>query len=353
MSYRERLGTVLPGSDLVTRISMRRQIASCLLLCLPLSLLTFCGIAESPQTSANSAPSYTLQVSVDEISLTFHAFDARGTPLTHLTPSDLRLSDEGKPPSRIVMLRSSQDLPIRVGFLVDKSASMRANLAANRSIISLYASRLIRKGFDRAFVMQVDMDSLIMQQWTDDRASIAAGTAAIPNEEGNRPFSHFLLTAIFDSLYIACRDQWSQERGVVTGNFILLFTDGEDDASHVYMNEAIDMCQRTRTAIYIITNSPKSRFSDGQRTLEKLAKESGGRVFFNPQSDQVWEDLQLIEAEQRNQYQLVYKPSGFKPNGAFHRVKLDCSVKGAQIIAPSGYYAFARQYDPQRKSQPQ
>jgi Ca-activated chloride channel homolog len=331
---------------------VRGQIASSLLLCLPLPLLTFGGIAESPQTSANSASSYTLQVSVDEVSLTFHAFDAKGMPLTHLTPADLRLSDEGKPPNRIVMLRSSENLPIRAGFLVDRSGSMREHVAANRSIISLYASRLIRKGFDRAFVMQFDMDSLIKQEWTDDQASLAAGASDIP-DEGNRPYSHFVLTAIFDSLYIACRDQWTQERGMVTGNFILLFTDGEDDASHVYMNEAVDMCQRARTAIYVITNSPKSRFSDGQRTLENLAKESGGRVFLNPQSNQTWEDLQLIEAEQRNQYQLVYKPSGFKPNGAFHRVKLDCSVKGAQIIGPSGYYAFARRYDPPQKSQPQ
>jgi Ca-activated chloride channel homolog len=325
------------------------------LLCLPLSLLTFGGIAESPQTSANSASSYTLQVSVDEISLTFHAFDAKGMPLTHLTPTDLRLSDEGKPPNRIVMLRSSENLPIRAGFLVDRSGSMQEQLAANRSIISLYASRLIRKGFDRAFVMQFDMDSLMTQEWTDDQASIAAGAATILQEEGrgSRPLSHFLLTAIFDSLYIACRDQWSQERGVATGNFILLFTDGQDNASHVYMNEAVDMCQRTRTAIYVISNSAKSRFSEGQRTLENLANETGGRVFFNPQSDQIWKDLQLIEAEQRNQYQLVYKPSGFQPNGVFHRVKLNCSVKGAQIISPSGYYAFARHYDPSQKSQSQ
>ena len=321
----------------------RRQIPRCLLLSLPLFLLTVSGITESSKTPPDNASSYTLKVSVDEISLAFHALDAKGTPLTHLTCADLRLSDNGKPQSGIVMLRSSQDLPIRAGFLVDKSDSMREDLAVNRSIISLYASRLIRKGFDRAFVMQFDMDNLITQSWTADHARIAAGAAAIAREERSRFLSHDRLTAIFDSLYIACRDQWSQDRGGVTGNFILLFTDGMDDASHVYLGEAIDMCQRTRTAIYAITNSPKSRFSDGQRTLEDLAKESGGRVFFNPQGGQIWDDLQLIEAEQRNQYQLVYKASGFKPNGAFHRIKLDCSVRGAQIIIPSGYYAFARQ----------
>jgi Ca-activated chloride channel family protein len=328
------------------------QFARSLLLCLLISLPTSGGLAEPPQTSANSASSYTLQVSVDEISLTFHAFDAKGAPLTHLTPADLRLLDEGKPPDRIVMLRSSENIPIRAGFLVDTSGSMQEHLGVNRSIIGLYASRLIRKGFDRAFVMQVDMDSIMMQEWTDDQASIAAGAGALPSGR-SRPLSHEVLTALFDSLYIACRDQWTQERGAVTGNFILLFTDGEDDASHVYMSEAVDMCQRVRTAIYVITNSAKSRFSDGQRRLENLAKETGGRVFFNPQNSQIWEDLQLIEAEQRNQYQLVYKPSGFKPNGVFHRVKLNCVVKGAQVISPAGYYAFARHYEPPQKPQPQ
>lgn len=324
----------------------RRHIPRGLLLCLFLWLLTHDGTTEPSQTSpkdpSSSSSRYALKVSVDEISLTFHAFDARGMPLTHLTRADLHLTDDGKPQDRIVMLRSSQDLPIRAGFLVDKSASMLGHLATNRSMISLYASRLIRKSFDRAFVMQFDMENLITQSWTDDGASIAAGAAAIPKETSLRFYSHYRLTAIFDSLYIACRDQWSEDRGGVTGNFILLFTDGVDDASHVYLNEAVDMCQRTRTAIYAITNSPRSRFSDGQRTLEQLAKESGGRVFFNPQGEQIWADLRLIESEQRNQYQLVYKPSSFEPNGAFHRVKLDCSVKGAQIIRPSGYYALAR-----------
>jgi hypothetical protein len=62
------------------------QIASSLRLCLLLSLLTIGGLAESPQTSANSASSYTLQVSVDEISLTFHAFDANLPQVSQAAP---------------------------------------------------------------------------------------------------------------------------------------------------------------------------------------------------------------------------------------------------------------------------
>jgi hypothetical protein len=49
-----------------------------------------------------------------------------------------------------------------------------------------------------------------------------------------------------------------------------------------------------------------------------------------------------MEAEQRNQCRLVYKPSNFKADSSFHRIKLQCSVPGARITIRSGYYAFAR-----------
>jgi VWFA-related protein len=301
------------------------------------SLLPASAIAQAPQVGQDTSGSYTLRVPVNEINLTFHAFDSHGAPLSHLKQGDLRLSDEGKPQHQIVMLESFADLPIRAGFLFDASASMMDDLGTNRSIIRLYASRLLRKGVDRAFVMQFAADTLIRQSWTDDDSQIAAGAAKVGMRKDRLP-----ITSIFDSLYTACRDQWSADNGAPTGNFILLFSDGEDDDSHAYLSEAVDMCQRTRTAIYAIANGPKSPFSAGQRTLEELTSETGGRTFFQPQGDQIWEDLKLIEAEQRNQYRLEYKPKDFKANGDFHRIKLGCTVKGAKIVARSGYYAFAR-----------
>jgi VWFA-related protein len=294
------------------------------------------------QGGGNNASPLTLQVGVDEISLSFHASDASGAPLTHLTPSDLRLRDNGKPQSRIVMLESFEDLPIRAGFLFDTSASMMDDIGANRSVVRLYASSLLRKGVDRAFVMQFDTEPLITQAWTDDNAMIATGAGAVKMR-----YDHLPITSIFDSIYRACRDEWKDGPDTTaTGNFILLFSDGMDDDSHAYLSEAVDMCQRTRTAIYAIGNSGRSPFSAGQRTLEELASKTGGRVFYHPQGRRIWDDLKTIEAEQRNQYHLVYKPSAFNANGEFHTIKLGCEVKGARIAVRSGYYAFARHEPP-------
>ncbi|MDX6456566.1 MAG: hypothetical protein QOE55_263 [Acidobacteriaceae bacterium] len=296
-----------------------------------------CCLAQSAESQPPRAPAYTFHVPTDEISLRFHASDQSGKPLTELTVRDVKLSDNRKLQNHIVMLQPLDDLPIRAGFLFDVSASVLKDIDFDRSVIETYASRLLRRGYDLAFVMQFDTGTLLTQGWTDVDSDIAAGA----NRIGPRPNRYAPYTSIFDSLYIACRDQWTQQ-SESTGNFILLFTDGEDNASHAYLSEAVDMCQRKRIAIYVFDSSRSSHNSDGYKTLNDLARQTGGRAFIHPRPADIWRDLQLMEAEQRYQYLLVYKPSELKDDGSYHRVELQCSVPGARIATRSGYYAVAR-----------
>jgi len=293
-------------------------------------------VAQAVQTAPSAAP-YTFHIPADEISLRFHASDGNGKPMTQLTVADLELTDNRKVQKHIVTLQSLGDLPIRAGFVFDISASVIKDMDFYQSVIQIYASRLLRKGVDQAFVMQFDTATLVTQDWTGLDSAIAAGAAGV----GPRPDRYAPLTAIFDSLYTTCRDQWTPQ-AEPTGNFILLFTDGEDDASHAYLSEAVDMCQRKHVAIYVIDRSRSSRRSDGYKTLNDLARQTGGRVFIHPREADLWPDLQMMEAEQRNQYLLVYKPSELKADGSFHEIQLHSSVPGAHIAARSGYYAFAR-----------
>jgi Ca-activated chloride channel homolog len=295
------------------------------------------GLAQSGPMEPSTAPPYTFHIPADEIALRFHASDRSGKPLTQLTVRDLALSDNGKAQSQIVTLQALQDLPIRAGFLFDISASVIKDIDFDRAIIQIYASRLLRRGVDQAFVMQFDTDTLLTQNWTGLDSEVASGAAGI----GQRPNRYDPLTAIFDSLYTTCRDQWAKQEDS-TGNFILLFTDGEDNASHAYLSEAVDMCQRRHVAIYIFDSGRSSHASEGYKTLNDLASQTGGRVFIHPRSGDVWHDLQTMEAEQRYQYFLGYKPSQLTADGAFHRIRLQCSVPGARIATRSGYYAFAR-----------
>ena len=236
------------------------------------------------------------------------------------------------------MLESLEDLPIRAGFLFDISASMLEETDFNRYVIQMYASRLIRKGVDQAFVMQFDTHTLLAQDWTDKDSAIETGSAAI----GPRPDRLDPLTAIFDSLYTTCRDRWGAKEAESTGNFILLFSDGEDDASHAYLSEAVDMCQRRHIAIYAFEGGRASQFSDGRGTLKALAQQTGGRVFIHPRGEEVWRALETIEAEQRYQYRLAYKPHRVYSRWIVPSYPARCRVPGVRIVTRSGYYAFPR-----------
>ena len=303
------------------------------------------------QTSASvpqSAAPYSLRVSVDEVSLSFHAADVHGLPVNDLKLDELNLLDNGKPPRKIVAFGSLRDFPIRGGILMDTSVSVAAYLPRNRAIAGEYVQRLLRQKADEAFVMDFDFESRIAQPWTSDTAALIAGMRRVTPDGVSRMGG----TAIIDSIYRACLNQFGRLNDTAnaaanaagtaagTANFILLFSDGEDNASHAYLNEAVEMCQRTNTAIYAFRAHPESRFSDGPKTLTQLASQTGGRVFKNEGSDEaIYDDLRTIEADLRDQYRLVYKPAELKHDGSFHRIKLKGPERVESLEVRSGYYA--------------
>ena len=156
-------------------------------------------------------------------------------------------------------------------------------------------------------------------------------------------------TAIIDSIYRACLNQFGRlsDLGTAAGtatssaNFILLFSDGEDNSSHSSAQEAIKICQRSNTAIFAFRAEPRPGFySSGPGSLAELASETGGRVFPAPRSDdEIDYDLHTIESELRNQYRIVFKPAELQQDGSFHRIQLKVPERVDSLTIPSGYYA--------------
>jgi hypothetical protein len=92
------------------------------ILCDLLLLILATGVRANAQRPT-VAP-YSLNVSVDEVSLSFHAEDAHGLPVNDLKLDELKIFDNGKPPSRVVVFQPLRDFPIRAGILMDTSESM-------------------------------------------------------------------------------------------------------------------------------------------------------------------------------------------------------------------------------------
>jgi VWFA-related protein len=274
------------------------------------------------------------------VSVPFHVADFHGVAIADLTLADMRITDNGKAPKQIVSFEVYRDLPIRGGVLIDTSRSVLENLRRNQQISTDYVRQFMRRTAgngqnDEAFVMRFDFETRLVQDWTADGDVLAASIRNVAADHESRLGG----TAIYDAVYTACRDQFGKVANGATGNFLLLFSDGLDNASHTRIEDDVDICQQTNTAIYIFSGAAKSMFIEGQRTLTDLAEQTGGRIFFEQTTSGVRDDLRLMEANLRTQYRLVYKPAKLKADGTFHRIKLESPSRGGVITARSGYYA--------------
>ncbi len=284
---------------------------------------------------AQQSPTYNLSVAVDEVSLTVQAADAHGLPIDDLKLDELTLLDNGLPPRRILAFESLANAPIRAGFLMDTSQSMLETRATDRAIAAEYAQHLLRQRTDQAFVMNFDFASRAAQPWTSDAFALTQGirnrsvAASHPVNIGG--------TALFDALYRACLNQFGTIDHAASANFILLFSDGEDNASQQTLQQAVEVCQHNNVAIYAF-RKPES--AAGGQTLHRLAAQTGGRVFDDDESQyNIDRDLRSIESGLRSGYRLVYRPPEMKHDGSFHRISVAAAPRVASIKTRSGYYA--------------
>lgn len=305
-----------------------------LLLCVPARQ----SDGQSDAAVAKKANSYRVSLPVDEVELTFHAADISGLPVNDLKLDDLSLLDNGKPPEKILGFYLPKDHPIRAGILVDTSESMDEHRGDDQAVAIQYAQRVLRQQTDRAFVTYFGYISKITQDWTSDPNALADGVrktvAGGVNPQGG--------TAIFDTIFRTCLYQFGDIDHAASGNFILLISDGEDNASHTSLQEAVEICQHSNTAIYAFHSEPKEGFSSGPGTLAELASKTGGRVFLSDGNEAgISDDLRIIEQDLLNQYRLVYKPADLKHDGSFHRINLITPKRVRRITVRSGYYAPA------------
>lgn len=299
------------------------------------------AVAMSAHAVAQSAddaklPTYKLRVKVDEVTITFHAQDAQGRPVNDLKLDELRLLEDGGAVGRISSLEARLDLPIRAGLLLDTSVSVQGNRVRDRLIAMDYARKVLRQKTDEAFVMDFGRSVSLMQPWTHDGEALALAAREI-SAGGTAG------TALFDAIFEACHGQFGAIGPTASGNFLLLFTDGQDNASYMTLQKSVDMCQQSGTAIYAFRPMEDASTSSGPATLAMLAQETGGRVFRDDESlAQVDADLRTIDSDLRNQYRLEYRPAALKHDGTFHPIVLLGPGRVASVTVRSGYYAPAK-----------
>jgi VWFA-related protein len=167
--------------------------------------------------------------------------------------------------------------------------------------------------------------------WTDNIDALEAGVNRLRPGGG---------TALFDAVYTACRDKLLSERGPEpVRKAMVLISDGDDNQSRAYLDDAIKMCERAETIVYAISTNWTPSRGKGDQVLTRLAEATGGQAFFPPSVEEMSKSFKSIEDELRSQYALTYTPADFKYNGAFRTIYLYCNDRRYQVRAKKGYFA--------------
>ncbi len=286
--------------------------------------------AENGQPPADDNQ-FTIRRSVNEVYLEFAVTDKHGHFIRDLQQNQFALLDDHKAPAQVYSFTQQTNLPLRVGILIDTSTSIRTRFTFEQQAATSFLLEILRPASDRAFIEGFDVTPDYRQDWTN---SVDALTAGI---QGLRPGGG---TALYDAVYSACRDKLLTARGAEpVRKAIVLVSDGDDNQSHAYLEDAIKECQRAETIIYAISTNVSPSRDRGDDILDKMAVATGGKAFFPTRMEEMPNSFSQIQEELRSQYALVYKPADFEANGAFRQIYLYCLDRRYTVRVREGYFA--------------
>jgi len=308
----------------------------------------------APKQGPAQKSSETIISVVNLVDVLFTVLNRRNKLVPELEKSDFKIWDD-KAPQEIRYFSRQSDLPLRIGMLLDTSNSIRDRLKFEQDASTNFLFSVLRHNKDEAFVMTFDDEPQIVQAFTGDAGALRDQITKTRAGGG---------TAIYDAIYEACVKELSHpprppgDQPDVVRRVMILISDGEDNLSTHTRSEAIEMAQRTSVVIYTISTSTqwislsqtdpsrmgdrKYHLTDGDKILQDLAEETGGRAFFPYHVDDLDQSFQDIGDELRNQYSIAYLPTNYVLDGRYHKIRIEVPEhKGYQVRARRGYFARA------------
>jgi len=294
----------------------------------------------------------TIPITVNLVDVLFTVLDRRNKLVPDLGQNDFKVLDDNVPQDIRYFSRQS-DLPLRIGMLLDTSNSIRDRLKFEQDAANNFLYSVLRRNKDEAFVMTFDDEPQVLQGFTSDTGSLRDKILRTRAGGG---------TAVYDAIYDACTKELNHpprppgDQPDVVRRVMILISDGDDNLSSHTRAEAIEMAQRTSVVIYTISTSTqwvtlddpskehtgnrKYHLTEGDKVLQDLSDETGGRAFYPYHVDDLDQSFQDIGDELRNQYSIAYNPTNHAVDGRYHKIKIDTpDHKGYQVRARRGYYA--------------
>jgi VWFA-related protein len=333
-----------------------RLLSLAAVLCLGLAPALHAQEAPSPSgpPPASDAPAQpiqlddtqTLKVNVNLVNVYFSVRDKNGF-ITNLHKDDCSIYED-KALQKTKNFTQEKNLPLTIGILLDTSGSQIHVLPLEQQSGAEFLKDVLTPK-DEAFLISFDINVNLLADYTNspreikrsiDSAQIntGAGTGSVTGNGSARG------TLLYDAVYLAAHDKLHQEAG---RKILVILTDGEDQGSQETIKTATEAAQKANAIVYVIMIADRGFYGgfqmgySGDRDMEKLATETGGRVInVGNNGKKLEEAFDQIQDELRTQYLASFTPTNNKIDGTFRTLNITCQP-GQKIQARKGYYATA------------
>ena len=275
---------------------------------------------------------WTLRKVVDEVAV-FFGVTSGGHNISDLELSDITLRDDNKPPQRLLQFNSQSKLPLRLGLLIDTSASVQQRFSFEKRAAVKFLQQMLTNSSDLGFVAGFADIPTVTQDFAEDHEELARGVHKLTNEGG---------TALFDAVSFACWKLGAYPERERVAKVLVVVSDGEDNSSHTSLRQAIRDEEATGVTVYTISTKEGGGLkTDADKVLQALADRSGGEAFFPGDMTTLGNSFDKLRNQIRSRYLIAYKPADFEPNGKYRTITIiaEKSGKRLQVHARKGYHA--------------
>jgi VWFA-related protein len=249
-----------------------------------------------------------------------------GQPVPALRAADFELRDNGV--RQALELLSAETRPILAVLVFDTSSSMEGErLVALRAAGQAFLDGL--RPADQAALVSFSEEITWLARPSPDREVLRSALDAL-RAEGT--------TCVYDALYAAILTSDPSLRPLV-----VLFTDGEDNASWLDEKQLRTMVERSNALVHVVGWRPRA---DGPRpparsaseaALREIAEASGGRFWGADSPARLREAFAAVADTMRHRYILRYEARGVKREG-WHRIDVRLKAAKGDVQVRRGYW---------------
>jgi Ca-activated chloride channel family protein len=300
-------------------------------------LLTIALLLQAPLTPRPVTPppeALALSVDVNLVNVLFTVSDRKGRLVTSLARENFRVYDDNQR-QVITHFSSETELPLTIALIIDTSGSIVDKVDFEREAAIQFLESTLRRGLDKALLVTFDLQISLVQDYTDDVATLARAAETIRVGGG---------TPLYDAVYVTATQKLARQPG---RRIAILISDGIDTTSRKSIQDALRGAHENDTTIYCIsTNGIRKDYpgsDSGNKVLRKLAEETGGHAFFPSKTKELAAAFKKLNEELRAQYTLAYGPSEARQDGAFHKIRIETDDRRLRVQARNGYFAGHRE----------